>query len=69
MEEDLTVGHLVGRVAGDDLRRCRLTGAVGSHQGVYLAGVDLKIDTAKNGFAVLFCDRCVKIADFECCHL
>jgi len=51
---DLAVGHFVGRVARDDLRRRRLARAVGTHQRVDLARLDLQVDAAKDGLTALF---------------
>src|SRR5690606_27962772 len=43
LEEDVAAGHLVLRVAGDDLRERRLARAVRAHQGVHLAARDHQV--------------------------
>ena len=44
VEEDLPLGHLVGRVAGDRVGERRLAGAVRPHDRVHLVRVDREVD-------------------------
>jgi len=67
VEQDLTLGHFVGRVARDDLGGRGLPGAVGAHQRVNLPGFDLQVDPTKDALSVLG-DLRVQIVDFECSH-
>src|SRR5262249_7031802 len=52
LEEDLAIGDLVEITAGENARKGALAGAVGSHDGVDLAGVDLKVDAAEDFFVL-----------------
>ena len=48
MQDDLTVGDLVGRVARNHFCRRRLAASVGTHQRVNLAALDLEIDATQD---------------------
>ena len=56
------LGHLVARVAGDDVGQGALAGAVRPHQRVDLALVDRQVDALEDLLAV---DRGVQILDLE----
>ena len=59
---DRALGHLVGRVAGDDVGERALAGAVRPHQRVDLALVDRQVDALED---LLVLDRGVQILDLE----
>ena len=52
LEEDLALGDLVGVAAGEDAGQGALAGAVGPHDGMDLAGVDLEVDAAEDFLVV-----------------
>ena len=62
LEEDLALGDLVGVAAGEDAGERALAGAVGPHDGVDLAGVDLEVDAAEDFLVV---DAGVEVVDGE----
>ena len=66
VEEDLALGHLVGRVAHERVGEGGLPGAVRPHDGVLLPELDLEVDTLDDLGAVLQSD--VQIPDLELCH-
>jgi hypothetical protein len=48
LEDDFAARHLVGRMAGQNLRQRRLARSVRAHDGVDLALVDLQINAAED---------------------
>ena len=60
LEEDFALGDLVGVASGEDAGQRALAGAVGAHDGVDLAGVDLEVDAAEDFFVL---DAGVQVAD------
>ena len=66
VEEDLTLGDLVRRMAHERVRERRLSGAVRAHDGVLLPEIDLEVDTLDDLGAVLQSD--VQIPDLELSH-
>jgi hypothetical protein len=69
VKHDLPVGHLVGRVAGDDLRQRRLPAAVGTHQRVDLVRVHRQIHALQDLLTAVLRYRSVQIRYFESCHI
>ena len=65
VEKDVTGGHGVIGVAGDDFSQRAFARTVRSHDGVHLPGRKIKAQAAEN-FAVADAD--VKIVDFEVFH-
>ena len=63
--DDLAARDFVVGVAGDDLGEGALAGAVGPHDGMYLAGLHLEVDAAEDLLAV---DAGVEVLDVEQVH-
>ena len=64
--ENLSLSRLVGFPAGKHLGQGALAGAVGTHDGVDLAGVDRQIDAAQDLLAI---DARVQVPDFQHCFV
>src|SRR4029453_2687861 len=70
VEGDGSVGDAVLRVTGDGVGQGRLSGAVGAHDGVRLAGADGEVDASQDLLvgAVLDLDGDVEVADLKGGH-
>ena len=67
VEEDLPLGHLVGRMAGDRVGERRLARAVRAHDRVHLVRVDREVDALDDLRPVL--ERDVQILQLQQCQV